>query len=62
MKLHPYRKLPHTGFFAKTLEEIALELGCTPQAVRHSEKRALAKLRDAFVERKIVTREGRYER
>lgn len=44
-----------------TLSEIAAQLNCTPQAVRHSEKRALEKIRRALIERKIVTPGGRYD-
>lgn len=45
---------------AMTLEEITAHFGCTPQAIRHTEKNALRKLRAQFVARKIVTEEGRY--
>jgi DNA-directed RNA polymerase sigma subunit (sigma70/sigma32) len=48
-------------YVAMTLKQIADKLGCTPQAVRHVERRALEKIRAAMIERKIVTREGRYD-
>lgn len=48
-------------YVAMTLAEIAEKLHCTPQAVRHVERRALEKIRKLLVEKKIVTREGRYD-
>lgn len=45
---------------AATLEEIAKELGVSAMRVCQIEKVALAKLRVALIERKIVTKEGRY--
>jgi hypothetical protein len=54
--------------FAMSLPEIARHFGCTPQAIRHTERqairhterRALRKIREALLERRVVTREGRY--
>jgi len=46
--------------YAMSLPEIARYFNCTPQAIRHVEKRALQKIRVALLERRVVTREGRY--
>lgn len=48
-------------YVAMTLKEIGLKLGCSAQAVRHVERRALLKIRRAMIERGVVTREGRYD-
>lgn len=39
-----------------TLAEIAEVFGCTPQAIRKSEKSALRKIRRAFIEREVIRR------
>ncbi len=54
------REVPIDRYVAKTLAEIAAELGCTPQAVRCCEKSALRKLREAFIRQGVVTRGGKY--
>jgi DNA-directed RNA polymerase sigma subunit (sigma70/sigma32) len=56
----PLRSIPIDRYVAMTLKQIAEELGCTPQAVADVERRALAKIRVAMIERGVVTREGRY--
>lgn len=57
----PKRDIPIERLTTATLEEVARELGVSAMRVCQIEKVALAKLRAAFVERKIVTRSGRYE-
>jgi DNA-directed RNA polymerase sigma subunit (sigma70/sigma32) len=54
------RDIPRERLTAMTLREIAEEMGCTPQYVGEIERRALVKLRVVLLNRKIVTREGRY--
>ena len=56
----PKREVPIDRYVVKTMREIAAELGCSPQAVNDAEQRAMKKLRVAFVERGIISREGRY--
>lgn len=56
------RSIPIERLTTATLAEIARELGRSAMRVCQIEKQALAKLRATFVERKIVTKEGRYER
>lgn len=51
---------PMERLTAMTLAEIAQHLSCTPQAVRHSERRALEKIRAALIERGVVTAGGKY--
>lgn len=56
----PKRTVPIERLTASTLAEIAKELGCSAMRVCQIEKQALKKLKVAFVERKIVTKEGYY--
>lgn len=56
----PLRVTPIDRLVARTLKEIADELGCTLMAVYYIEQKALKKLRAELVARRIVTREGRY--
>jgi DNA-directed RNA polymerase sigma subunit (sigma70/sigma32) len=56
----PKREVPLDRYTVRTMREVAKELGCSAQAVSQVEKRALRKLRVAFVERGIISREGRY--
>jgi DNA-directed RNA polymerase specialized sigma24 family protein len=56
----PKREVPIDRYVVKTMREVAEELGCSPQAVSDVEQRAFRKLKQAFVEQRIVSHEGRY--
>ena len=54
------RAVPIERYVAMTLPEIAKVFGVTPQAIRHTEKNALRKIREQLIARGVVTKEGRY--
>ena len=56
----PKREVPLDRYTVKTMREVAAELGCSAQAVSQVERRAFRKLKQAFVEQRIVTSRGYY--
>jgi DNA-directed RNA polymerase specialized sigma subunit len=56
----PKRQTPVDRYVARSLKEIADELGVTPMRVFQIEQGALRKIRAELLSRGVVTAEGRY--
>jgi DNA-directed RNA polymerase specialized sigma subunit len=57
----PKRKVPIDRYVARSLKEIAKELGCTPMRVFQIERCALRKIKAELLSRRVVTARGQFD-